>query len=121
EAYRAAIQNEETQRGSFGIGHYHLGATLLAIGEVKEALKHLEQAVVTGPPLPETYYTLALAKAHLKWDSLHLKENEATFQQIKRYCELALRLRPNFSEAYHLVGALLYQRGKLTERHETRR
>ncbi|MBK9751356.1 MAG: hypothetical protein IPO91_31935 [Chloroflexi bacterium] len=118
DSYRNAIQFEEAQRGAFGIGHYHLGATLLALGEVDEAVKHLEQAEASGPPLAETYYTLALASVYRYWKTLD--DDITRFKAIEHYCRRALRLRPNFPEAFHLLGSMYYRRAKLCERKYTK-
>ena len=114
-SYRAAIQIEEAERGSFGIGHYNLGATLISLGEFDEGLQHLEQADVSGPPIAETQYMLALAKASIYWNDLHT-EPGGQFAEIERRCQNALKLRHNFADAAHLLGAVCYQRGKLRQR-----
>jgi tetratricopeptide (TPR) repeat protein len=116
-AYRTAIQNEEAQRGSFGIGHYHLGATLLSLGELEEAIKNLEQAEISGPPVAETYYTLALAQAYRHWEKLY--KEQSVFEQIERRCKRALKLRARFPEVYHLLGAIYYRKGKSLQREGT--
>jgi tetratricopeptide (TPR) repeat protein len=110
--YQQAI-NAESERTSFGIAHYHLGAALLAVGEIEQARTHFELAEASGPPIAESYYMAAVALAKKHWDKLD--QNDALFEQIETRCRLALRLRNRFPEAYHLLGAVHYQRAKLQE------
>ena len=121
EAYESAVQSEEARRETFGIGHYHLGATFLSLGEIQKALQHFEQAQVSGPPIPETYYMIAVAETYLNWGKLNTSETQSKFHQIVEYSNLALRLRPHFSEVHHLLGSAYYHRAKLNEREHTKR
>ena len=68
--YQKATEIEETTRGSFGLGHYHIGATLLSQGEPHAALDHLRRAESYGPPSAETHYMLALNLLALNYDRL---------------------------------------------------
>jgi hypothetical protein len=119
DSYRKSIQIEETIRNSFGIGHYHLGAILMLQGQWEEGTKHLQRAESSGPPLAEVHYMLALAQ--LTENYAYLDERGVEFKAIERRCKTALELRPGFSEVYHLLGTLYYQRAKLIEMKETRR
>gem|GEM_PF-2529834 len=119
DAYRMAIQTEEATKSSFGLGHYHLGATLLALGEIDDGIKHLQQAEISGPPLAETYYMLALALINQHWSKLDT--NEVKFREVERYCRMALELRPKFPDVHHLLASAHYQRGRLRQRLQTRK
>lgn len=108
--YRQAIQIEESFRGEFGRGYYHLGAALVFQGELREGLSNLNIADQNGPPLAETQYMLALTLYYLYGDTLD--SDKERFHEIKKRCELALRIRPDFPEARHLLGTLYFQRGR---------
>lgn len=116
--YRQAVNMEESIRGNFGLGYYHLGAALVFQGELDEGVKYLQSAETNGPPLAETQYMLALAQFYQHRDSLHIARIH--FEDIILRCKTALQLHPQFPEAHHLLGTVFYQRGKLRERELTR-
>ncbi len=113
-AYQSNIAIEEDKRGQFGIGHYHLGVTLISQGNIEEGVKHLERAQMSGPPLAETYYMLSLIKLSDNYGYLHCRRIE--IKTIQKWCNVALSIRPDFPEVYMMY----YQRAKLTERSITR-
>lgn len=119
ESYQTAIQMEEAQKGSFGLGHYHLGSVLVTIGELEEGINHLEQAEFSDPLFADTKYMLAVTKIYQNWGDLNNAELE--FQNAISNCRTALKLRPDFAEVYHLMGSAHYHRGKLEERSLTKR
>lgn len=112
--YRRAINVEETLRGSYGIGHFHLGASLVFKGDWQQGLEHLFIAESDGPPLAETQYMIALVLLYMYWGNLH--DNEPIFEQIRTRCKQAFTLRRKFSEAYHLLGIAYYRYAKLKDR-----
>jgi hypothetical protein len=112
--YRQAIQAEESHRGTFGVGHYHLGAALVFQGNVEEGEPHILTAEHDGPTMAETQYLLALIRLINRWSNLH--EEEADFQEIDRRLERALRLKPDFAEAYQLRATAHYQRARTLDR-----
>lgn len=118
-SYRKAIQYEEANGGSSGTVYYHLGASMVFQGEMSKGLEHLEIAEMHGVPKAETQYMMALAQFHINRDYLHF--DRITFEDIRWRCQIALKSRPNFPEAHHLLGTVYYQRGKLLERAFTRR
>ncbi|HEY0603590.1 MAG TPA: hypothetical protein VGD58_11800 [Herpetosiphonaceae bacterium] len=117
-SYRRAIQHEESHRGSFGLGRYHLGVALIRQGEFASGIRNLHQAEHADGPLAETQYMLAMTLLHTEWDTLDQKDTE--FERIVRYCRRAIQAQRIFPEAYHLLGAAYYHRGKLFERNATR-
>lgn len=136
--YRHAIQREESARGEFGLGHHHLGSILVSQGEPRAGLKHLKIAEVSGFPLPDTQYMIALTLFYIHQNDLHKKKSSPTsnadlvsqsgelskigelFNEIILHCERALVSRRNFAEAYHLLGAVYYQVGKLLDREDNK-
>jgi hypothetical protein len=114
--YRQAIQAEESHRGTFGVGHYHLGAALVFQGNVEEGEPHILTAEHDGPTMAETQYLLALIRLINRWSNLHEAEAEADFQEIDRRLERALRLKPDFAEAYQLRATAHYQRARTLDR-----
>lgn len=116
--FQKAVHIEEVEHRSFGYGYYHLGALLMSQGEILEGMRYLEHAEAAGPPLAETQYMLALGFYYQHQDELHV--NRTLFTDIEFKCQTALLLRPNFPEAYHLLGSAYYQRGRLRERAWTR-
>jgi len=117
-SYRKAVHMEESTRNSFGYGYYHLGVMLLFQGDVNQGMKYLTLSEKTGPPLPETQYMLALGRFYQFKNGLHI--TRTVFADIVISCQSALKLRPDFPEAYHLLGTAYYQRGRLRERAYTR-
>jgi len=62
----------------FYFSRYHLGMTLAALHEWKEAKDNLEKAIALGDPEPKAHYELAMA--------LHgLGENDQAAQEIQKY------------------------------------
>lgn len=118
-AYRQTVYLEDARHNNCAIGHYHLGAALLSQGDVERGLEHLQLAEITGPPLPETQYMLALIHLYSYWDELH--KQETVFHRIEQHCKTALELRPQFPEAYHLLGTASYRLGKLQHRAATKK
>lgn len=116
--YRRILNTEETLRSSYGIGHYHLGAALIFQGDWKLGLEHLRTAELDGPRIPETQYMLALSLLYLYWSQLHKRRN--VFNQIESYINVAITLRPNFPEAYQLLGTAFYRRARQIEVDVTR-
>lgn len=118
DAYQSNIAIEEDKRGQFGMGHYHLGVALISQGNIDEGVRHLERAQMSGPPLAETYYVLALIKLSDNFAQLHRRRIE--LEMIQKWCDVALSIRPDFPEVYHLLGETYYQRAKLIQRSQTR-
>lgn len=118
-SYRKAIQLEDASSGSSGTAYYHLGASMVFQGEMLKGMKYLEIAEMHGTPKAETQYMMALAQFHMNRDYLHF--DRINFEDIRWRCQIALKSRPNFPEAHHLMGTIYYQRGKLLERAFTRR
>ena len=116
--YRKAVHMEEAARNTFGYGYYHLGVMLLFQGEINQGMRYLELAETVGPPLPETQYMLALGRFYQFRNELHIIRS--VFADIINGCQSALKLRPDFPEAYHLMATAYYQRGRLRERTYTR-
>lgn len=116
--YRLALQTEETRKGTFGIGHYHLGAALVYQGNWDEGLQHLRTAEIDGPTLPETHYMLAMVLLRKHWGELHEYPNK--FKEIEQHLKSALALRGDFPEAHHLLGEAYYRRGELEDRENSR-
>lgn len=114
--YRQALETEKPERGTYSIGHYHLGAALIFQGNT-EGLDHLYTAEVDGPPIPETQYMLALMLAHQHWDKLETLPN--VFEEVVRRCHTALRLRREFPEAHQLLGSIYYHIARGKERRMT--
>lgn len=125
--YRQVTQLEESLRGTFGMGHFHLGAALILQGNLLEGMNHLKIAEASGPPTAENYYMLALATYYLNQNRLNKtiddKEKGDISQQrlthienIERYARKALRLRNLFPELNHLLGLAFYQSGKIYKR-----
>jgi len=112
--YRSAIHLEQIDHNDSGIGHYHLGAALIFQGDLENGLKQLQLAESYGPPLAEIQYMLGLVSFYRYWTELDI--NEIAFEAIIKQGETAIKLRTKFPEAYHLLGATFYQRGKLCER-----
>lgn len=125
--YQQVTQLEESLRGTFGRGHFHLGAALILQGDLLEGMNHLKIAEASGPPTAENYYMLALATYYLNQNRLNKtvddKEKGELSQQrltrienIERYARKALRLRNLFPELNHLLGLAYYQSGKIYKR-----
>jgi len=112
--YRRAIHREEALRGSFALGHYHLGTALILRGTIEKGLNHLRAAEATDP-LPETQYMIGLTILNQHWYSLHKRARP--FEDILQRCKLALTLRQDFAEAYHLLGTAHYRLSVLLKRH----
>lgn len=114
--YRQALEAEKPERGTYSIGHYHLGAALIFQGST-EGLDHLYTAEIDGPPIPETQYMLALMLAHQYWDALRSHPN--VYTEVVRRCQTALRLRHEFPEAHQLLGSVYYHVARGKERRMT--
>jgi tetratricopeptide (TPR) repeat protein len=114
ESYRKTLQYEESIGGFSGPSYYHLGATLILQGEVKEGYRMLSIAEARGTPQAETQYMMALALYYIHRDSLHFRP--VIFHEIVERCQEALRLRSNFPEAHQLLGNTYYQRGRLLDK-----
>jgi len=118
DAYQSNIEIEETYRGDFGLGHYHMGVTLIAQGSIVDGIRHLQRAQTSGPPLAETYYMLALMSLSDNYNYLHKRQIE--FDTIQKWCDVALSIRHDFPEVFHLLGTTYYRRGKLIQREKTK-
>ena len=133
--YQRATEIEETARGSFGIGHYHIGATLLSQGEPHMALEHLQRAHADAPPNAETEYMLALTHLALNYGDLHgnklgtssdSRHSNSKSPNSERYVKpvdiilnhlyFAIQLSSSFPEAHHLLGIVYYQLARAEER-----
>jgi tetratricopeptide (TPR) repeat protein len=117
ENYQKAVHIEGVTRNSFGYGYYHLGAVLMSQGEISKGMKYLQHAELSGPPLAETQYMLALGLFLQNRDRLH--KDRTIFTDIEWRCKTALNMRQDFPEAHHLLGTAYYQRGRLREREWT--
>lgn len=116
--YRQALQAEETARGSFGIGHYHLGAALVFQGSWREGYDHLLTAEADGPPMAEIQYMIALVLLYAYWGELH--KRPSVFKEIQYRCERAIQLRKNFAEAYQLLGSTYYRAARNVDRESSK-
>lgn len=117
ENYQKAVHIEGVTRNSFGYGYYHLGAVLMSQGEISKGMKYLQHAESSGPPLAETQYMLALGLFLQNRDQLN--NDRTIFTDIEWRCKTAIKMRPDFPEAHHLLGTAYYQRGRLREREWT--
>ncbi len=115
--YRQATRIEETYNDYFGVGHYHLGASLIFQGNWREGMKHLRKSEKDGPQMAETQYMLALTLLHSYWTTLH--KYPAIFNEIEQHCRLAIDLRNDFPETFQLWGMLYYRLARLIERTTT--
>ncbi|MBK8023192.1 MAG: hypothetical protein IPK19_17640 [Chloroflexi bacterium] len=120
ESYQKASAIEEAERGSYGIGYYHIGSALVLQGEIEQGKRYLEMAEAQGLALAELPYMLALVDLSIYWNKLNEDDELKRFEQIIRRCRIAQQLRPRFAEAAHLMGAAYYQRGKLRTRERTK-
>lgn len=116
--YRKSIHDEESTSGPTGPAYYHLGASLVSQGNIIEGYSYLKVAEAKNAPLGEVQYMIALAQYYMFHDFLHVER--AMFEDIKWRCSLAIKDRPYFPEAHHLLGTVYYQRGKLLERSFTK-
>lgn len=81
-----------------------VGNDLVAVGQVQQAIRHLEQAVRLAPGRASAHYRLGTALAMIG----------RTAGAMTRY-RRALELRPDFVEAHHNLGGLLHLSGDLDE------
>jgi tetratricopeptide (TPR) repeat protein len=116
--YGRVTEIEETLRGRYALGNYHLGATLLAQGMPEQAISYLLKAVATTPAIPEAYYTLAasLIAQYAEKPAEPITIRRSSFEQARDWLDKAIELRPEFAEAYYLLGCVLYQEAKQLER-----
>ena len=84
--------------------HENFATSLVAVGRVDEAVKHLEEAARLDPTKPTIYYRLGTALA------LQDKRDEAM-----HYYQRALDLDPTFVEANNNLGSLFHLAGNLNE------
>jgi tetratricopeptide (TPR) repeat protein len=83
--------------------HAELAACYLEIGRAEEAIAHLESALHLDPT-PARHYDLGLALIV-----------ERRFDRAKEAFEKALRLKPNFPEAFLNLGVVAHAQGQLDE------
>ena len=81
-------------------------------------LNFLKIPEAENAPQAEVKYMIALAQFYMFHDFLHI--DRVVFEDIKWRCAEAIKRRPYFPEAHHLLGTVYYQRGKLLERSFTK-
>ena len=81
-----------------------VGNDLVAVGQVQQAIRHLEEAVRLAPDRASAHYRLGTALAMIG----------STAGAMERY-RRALELRPDFVEAHNNLGGLLHLAGDLDE------
>jgi hypothetical protein len=111
--YREAVLSEEAEQGKFGIGYYHLGTALIFQGSWRQGLEHLLKSEEDGPNIAETQYMIALTKLYMYWANIHEYPN--IFYEIKQRLKRAIHLKPDFPEAYQMLGTAFYHRARLME------
>lgn len=115
--YRNALAKEQTAQAKYGLLHYHLGSAFMFQGELEKGREHLEMAEQSGLLLAELHYMLARAQLYENWNQLHT--DAIVFEDIVRRSKKALELNPEAAEVLHLLGALYYHRGRLSDRCKT--
>ncbi len=117
--FQETIAIEETHANAFGIGHYLLGAALIAIGNFEDGFRHLRTAKANGLANKEVDYYLALTTLFRSWNKIHERDDE--FHEIVNLCNSALKADNKFSYANHLLAMTYYMRARLFEREYSRR
>ncbi len=95
-AARTAFQKAVDLKPDYGIAQLNLGATLLEAGDMESAAKHLDRAVVllgTSDDAADALYARA---------KIHTQRNQT--EQAGKLLERAVRVRPNFAEAWSDLG-----------------
>jgi serine/threonine-protein kinase len=137
KAYREALRLKPTDTEA----HYKLGNTLADLGEAPEAIAALKEAIRLRPHFPEALFSLGnvlltqskLSEAVTAYpetttgesfpSSLNLPRGICCFDIVNRgrlseaeaAYRGALRLRPDFPEAWHRLGYLLHAQDRLPE------
>ncbi|RMF58273.1 MAG: tetratricopeptide repeat protein [Calditrichaeota bacterium] len=86
--------------------HYYLGNCYLKLGKAEQALNHYVHAMQVNPRIsdPQFYFQMGNACRKVK-----------KFQEAAEAYQKAIKLHPNFSEAYNNLGSTLRSLGKLEE------
>ncbi|PUZ21728.1 hypothetical protein DCC81_24370 [Chitinophaga parva] len=74
----------------------------------EEAKAYAAQAVAAGPNDPDANYAMAVAMGRIALIS-GAKDKVAASKDVKRYAELAIKLRPNFGQAWYVLGKWNYE------------
>lgn len=93
KSYQRSVQLIEKQGVRFGWPFTDLGDLLVSRGEYQEGLGWLYRGIRNDPQLPYTYFKYAAA----------LLREEAS-PEIEWYLQEALRLDPEYAEAYYVLG-----------------
>lgn len=79
-----------------GYAWHALGAILLQLGQVEEALQHLKTAIVLLPADAQAYNNYGCAQERLGF-----------MQQAQRSYQYAISIKPEFAQAHHNLGVVL--------------
>ncbi|HEY0273848.1 MAG TPA: tetratricopeptide repeat protein [Chitinophaga sp.] len=74
----------------------------------EEAKTYAAQALAVGPNDPDANYAMAVAMGYIALIS-GAKDKVAASKEVKQYAELALKFRPNFGEAWYVLGKWNYE------------
>jgi Flp pilus assembly protein TadD len=105
--YRSELtiwQDTVAKRPNNPRAHNNLGAALMHLGRLQEAIIQLEQALRIKPDFSEAHYNLGAA----------LKQAGRLQEAIGHY-EQALRIKPDYADAHNDLGVALEQAGRLQD------
>ncbi|PUZ24296.1 Tetratricopeptide repeat-containing protein [Chitinophaga costaii] len=74
----------------------------------EEAKAYAAQALAVGPNDPDANYAMAVAMGRIALIA-GAKDKVAASKDVKQYAELAIKFRPNFGEAWYVLGKWNYE------------
>ncbi len=74
----------------------------------EEAKSYAAQALAAAPNDADANYAMAVAMGRIALIS-GAKDKVAASKDVKKYAELAIKFRPNYGEAYHVLGKWNYE------------
>ena len=86
------------------LAHLNIGRTLFALGRDEEALPYLTRAIALDGPREQAHF----ARAILLFETGH-------FSDAGRDLDVAVRLKPDFADAWVVLGMAYHEQGDLTK------
>ncbi|MCK7553861.1 hypothetical protein MKQ70_02100 [Chitinophaga sedimenti] len=82
------------------------------------AKTYIDQALAAAPESPEVNFTMAVVLGRMGMIA-PAKEKVAAAKEVKKYIDLALKFKPEYGEAFHLLGKWNYELANMSSLERT--